>query len=59
MPGLNFDDHSNYDSLIDKVDYFKNKVNETKNAANLYTIKLYIMMENASYRKRDKNDTTY
>lgn len=48
-----------YDSLIDKVDYFKNKVNETKNVANLYTIKLYIMMENASYRKRDKNDTTY
>lgn len=41
-----------YDSLIDKVEYFKNKICETKDTANMYTIKLYLMLQSASNRKK-------
>lgn len=42
-----------YDTLVDKVEYFKNKINESKTKANMYSIKLYLMMENVSKRKRE------
>ena len=42
-----------YDTLVEKVEYFKNKINETKQTANMYTLKLYIMMQQASYRKKE------